>query len=37
MEVILGALADTGWGVIIIGTFIIIAILIEFFGNKPQT
>ena len=37
MEVILESLADTGWGVIILGAFILIAILIEFFSNTPKT
>lgn len=34
MEVIFESLAETGWGAIIIGVFILIAILIEFFGNN---
>lgn len=37
MEVIIDTLADTGLGAIIFGIFIIGAILIEFFGNKPKT
>ena len=37
MEVIFETLAETGWGVIIIVGMILIAILIEFFNNKPQT
>lgn len=37
MEVIFGSLVDTGWGAIIIGAFILVAILVEFFSNKPKT
>ena len=36
MEVIIDTLANTGIGVIIIGIFIIGAILIEFFNDKPK-
>jgi hypothetical protein len=35
MEAIFESLVDTGWGAIILGAFILIAILIEFF-NKPK-
>lgn len=37
MEAILGALADTNWGMIILCSIIIIAILIDFFDNRPKT
>ena len=37
MEVIFESLTNTGWGAIIFGTFILVAILIEVFGNKPKT
>ena len=36
MDVIFDTLTNTGWGAAIVGVFIIIAILIEFFSNKPQ-
>lgn len=36
MEIILEVLSETGWGVIILGIFLLIAILIEFW-NKPKT
>lgn len=37
MEVIFDSLIDTNLGVILFGALIIIAILIEFFNNKPKT
>lgn len=37
MKIISDSLINTGWGAIILGAFILIAILIEFFGNKPKT
>lgn len=36
MEVIFDSLTNTGWGAITLGTFILIAILIEFLSNKPK-
>ena len=36
MEIILETLSETGWGVIILGIFLLIAILIEFWNN-PKT
>ena len=33
MEVLFESLTNTGWGAIIIGALILIAILIEFFSN----
>ena len=37
MEVIFESLAETGWGAIIIGVFIIIALFITFMSNTPKT
>ena len=37
MEVIFESLVNTGWGAILLGAFILVAILIEFFSNKPKT
>ena len=37
MEVIFESLLTTGYGAILVGAFILIAILIEFFSNKPKT
>ena len=36
MEALIDTLANTGIGVIIIGIFIIGAILIDFWSNKPK-
>ena len=36
MNTIFEAFLDTEWGLIILGIFIVIALLIEFFSNKPQ-
>ena len=37
MEVIFESLITTGYGAILVGAFILVAILIEFFSNKPKT
>ena len=37
METIMEALFETGFGVIIFGIIIFIALLINFFSNKPKT
>ena len=34
MEIIFSSLMETGWGVIILGIILIIAILMEYFSNK---
>jgi len=36
MSIIISTLFDTEWGIIIIGMFLLGAILIEIFGNKPK-
>ena len=36
MEALFESLISTGWGAIIIGAFILIAILIEVFGNDKN-
>ena len=36
MAIIFESFTNTGWGAIIFGALILIAILIEFFSNKPK-
>lgn len=36
MEALISALFETEWGLIILGIFLIGAIIIEFFNNKPK-
>ena len=37
MEALFESLVETGWGIIILGSFLILAIIMEFFNNKPKT
>ena len=37
MDILIHTLFETEWGIITIGIFIIGALLIEFFNNKPKS
>ena len=36
MEVLIETLFETEWGLIILGVFLVFALIIEFFNNKPK-
>ena len=36
MEAFVDALADTGWGIIFMGVILLLAIIFEFWNNKPK-